>query len=96
MREQRSWLWRYSAANLQLALSVPQEDPRGETHREPKSRSRGCNNFVEQRKHRSMTPGVVDVHECGAAVQRTHSLDGKIVRSSVIIGDLVSRRNQCA
>jgi hypothetical protein len=27
---------------------------------------------------------------------RTHSLDRKIVRSSVIIGDLVSRRNQCA
>jgi YHS domain-containing protein len=55
-----------------------------------------CDNFVEQRKHRSMSPGVVYVHECGAAVQRTHSLDRKIVRSSVIIGDLVSRRNQCA
>jgi hypothetical protein len=46
--------------------------------------------------NRSMSPGVVDMHECGAAVQRTHSLDRKIVRSSVIIGDLVSRRNQCA
>jgi len=43
-----------------------------------------------------MTPHVVDVDECGAAVKWSHGFDGKIVGSTVVIGDLVSRHNQCA
>jgi hypothetical protein len=42
------------------------------------------------------TPHVVDVDECGAAVKWSHGFDGKIVGSTVVIGDLVSRHNQCA
>ena len=30
-----------------------------------------CDNFVEQRKHRSMAPPVVDVNERGRAILRT-------------------------
>ena len=48
-------------------------------------------NFIEQRQHRSMTPHVVDVDECGASVQRPHGFDSKIMRLPAVIGDLVSR-----
>ena len=53
-------------------------------------------NFVEQREHRRMAPYVVDVGECGTAVQRTHGFDGKIMCLSAVIGCLVSRHYQCA
>jgi hypothetical protein len=43
-----------------------------------------------------MTSAVIDVHECGAAVQWTHSLDRKIDRFSAVSGDLVSGHYQCA
>jgi hypothetical protein len=43
-----------------------------------------------------MASAVVDVHECGAAVQWSHSLDGKIDRFSAVSGDLVSGHYQCA
>jgi hypothetical protein len=38
-----------------------------------------CDNFVEQRQHRSMAPHIVDIDGVGALVQRTHGFDGKIV-----------------
>ena len=51
-----------------------------------------CNNFVEQREHRSMASYIVDFDECGGAVQWTHSLDGKVVSRTVVPGNLVRRR----
>ena len=42
-----------------------------------------------------MAPGVVDVHECGAAVQWTHSLDGKTDRFSAV-SVYLGRHYQCA
>jgi len=41
-------------------------------------------------------PHVVDIDERGAAVKWLHSADSKIVRPTVVVGDLVSRRNQSA
>ncbi|HEX2380301.1 MAG TPA: hypothetical protein VHI74_06155 [Methyloceanibacter sp.] len=35
-----------------------------------------------------MTSAVIDVHQCGAAVQRAHGFDGKIVRLTAVIGYL--------
>jgi hypothetical protein len=55
-----------------------------------------CDNFVEQREHRSMSPHVIDIDECGAPVQRAHGFDGKIVRLTAVIGYPVSRHNQRA
>ena len=52
--------------------------------------------FVEQREHSSMAPHVIDIDECGAPMQRTHGFDGKVVRLTAVIGDLVRRHNQCA
>ena len=36
-----------------------------------------------------MTSHVIDIDECGAPVQRTDGFDGKVVRLTAVIGDLV-------
>ena len=41
-----------------------------------------------------MTPHVVDVDERGAAVKWPHSADRQFVRSTRVVGELVSRRDQ--
>ena len=69
---------------------------KGESTTRVKGYSGRCDDFVEQRKHRSMAPHVVYIDEGGAPIQRSHSLDCKIVSLTAIIGDLVSRHNQCA
>ncbi len=43
-----------------------------------------------------MTPRVIDVHECGSAVTRAHGFVSKLVGSIEVMGELISRRNQCA
>jgi hypothetical protein len=55
-----------------------------------------CDNLVEQREHRSMTPAVVDVHECRGTVMRAEKFVAKLVSRVVVMGELVSRRNHCA
>jgi hypothetical protein len=55
-----------------------------------------CDNFVEQREHRSMTAGVVDLHECRGAVTWAYGFVTKLVSRIEVMGELVSRRNQCA
>jgi hypothetical protein len=55
-----------------------------------------CDNLVEQREHRSMTPGVVDVHECRGTVMQTQNVKPKLVGSIEVVGQLVSRRNHYA
>ena len=68
----------------------------GEAHRVPKPRLHCCDNFVEQRKHRSMTPRVVDVNECGGTVTWTQGFMPKLVSRIGVMSELVSRRNHCA
>jgi hypothetical protein len=65
-------------------------------HNATKPRLPRCDNFVEQGKHRSMAPGVVDVHEYGGAVNRGKNFVPKLVSRIKVMGELVSRRNQCS
>jgi hypothetical protein len=68
----------------------------GEEHRDAKCYLARCDNFIEQRERRSMTSHIIDIDECGASMQRTHGFDGKIVRLTAVIGDLVRRHYQRA
>jgi hypothetical protein len=52
-----------------------------------------CYDLVEQRKYSRMTPRVVNMDNGGAAVKWTQGLDRKIVSPTVVVGDLVSRRD---
>jgi len=44
---------------------------------QPKLGLRRCDNFVEQRKHSRMAPYVIDLNQCGGAVQRLHGSECK-------------------
>jgi len=41
-----------------------------------------------------MTPHVIDIDKCGAAEKRAYGADSNFVRLTVIVSELVSRRNQ--
>ena len=43
-----------------------------------------------------MTPHVIDVDQRGAAMQWSHSADRKVVGPTKVVGNLISRGNQCA
>ena len=43
-----------------------------------------------------MTSAVIDVHECGGTVMRAENFVTKLVSRIEVMGELVSRRNQCA
>ena len=43
-----------------------------------------------------MTPHVVDADKCGDAIPWTEGFVGKVIRSIIVLGELVSRRNHCA
>jgi len=43
-----------------------------------------------------MTPHVIDVDQRGAAMQGSHSADRKVVGTTKVVGDLISRCDQCA
>ncbi|HJY80314.1 MAG TPA: hypothetical protein VKK81_04440 [Candidatus Binatia bacterium] len=43
-----------------------------------------------------MAPYVIDLDECGGAVQRSHGSDCKIMGRLVLSGNLISRCYQCA
>ena len=68
----------------------------GEVHRELKPHLARCNDFIEQRKHRSMTPCVVDVNERRMAVMWAQGTVPKVVSSIEVMGKFVSRRDHCA
>ena len=68
----------------------------GKPQRDAKCHLGRCDNFVEQREHRSMAPGVVDVHECRGTIMRAENFVAKLVSGVVVIGKLVRRRNHCA
>ena len=57
---------------------------------------RRCNNLVEQREHGSMTPRVVDVHECRGPVMCAQNFGAKLMSRIEVMGELVGRRNYCA
>jgi hypothetical protein len=52
--------------------------------------------LVEQRKHRSMTPHVIGMNEGGRAITRTQDLVPDLVSGIGVMGELVSRRDNCA
>ena len=68
----------------------------GEVQRDAKCYSGRCDNFVEQREHRSVAPCVVDVNERGGTVAWAQGFVPKLVSRIEIMGELVSCRNHCA
>jgi hypothetical protein len=68
----------------------------GEVQRDAKCYSGRCDNFVEQREHRSVAPCVVDVNEHGGTIAWTQSFVAKSVSGIEVMSDLVSRRDHCA
>jgi hypothetical protein len=55
-----------------------------------------CDDFVEQRKHSSMTPHVIDVNERGSTIMWTEGVVSKLAGRIKAMSELVSRRNYCA
>jgi hypothetical protein len=55
-----------------------------------------CDDFVEQRKHSSMTPHVFDVNERGSTIMWTKDVVSKLVGRIEVMSELVSCRNHCA
>ena len=55
-----------------------------------------CYHLVEQGERSHMTPYVVDIYERGAAAKWPRSANREVVRPTVVVCNLVSRRNHSA